>query len=143
MKCIWWRVLYILVDYEYTYNEMKINCNRKPMPITCNHHQHLFCNSFFTPRPNEFKLWHWKSTRQAGLSRATLGMIICWLLKCVVQGVPWELTKSFGLLHRAGSIPGPIIRGGKFTDARTFRYSMVTINTNDFLNCFFIWPQFH
>ena len=28
--------------------------------------------------------------------------------------------KNIGLLHRPGSIPGPIIRGGKFTDARTF-----------------------
>ena len=60
-----------------------------------------------------------------------------------IQGDPWELTKSIGLLHRLESIPGPIIRGGKFTDARTFWYSMVTINTNDFLNCFFIWLQFH
>ena len=61
----------------------------------------------------------------------------------MLQGVPRELTKSISLLHRPGSIPGPIIRGEKFTDARTFWYSMVTINTNDFLNCFFIWLQFH
>ena len=37
-----------------------------------------------------------------------------------LQGVPRELTKSIGRLHRPGSIPGPIIRGEKFTDARTF-----------------------
>ena len=38
----------------------------------------------------------------------------------ILQGVPRELTKSIGLLLRPGSIPGPIIRGEKFTDARTF-----------------------
>ena len=26
-----------------------------------------------------------------------------------VQGVPWELKNSIGLLHRPGSIPGPFI----------------------------------
>ena len=35
----------------------------------------------------------------------------------VVQGDPRELTKSIGLLHRPGSIPGPFIMWEKFTDA--------------------------
>ena len=60
-----------------------------------------------------------------------------------LQVDPRELIKSIGLLHRPGSIPGSIIRGGKFTDACTFWYSMVKINTNHFLNCFFFWLQFH
>jgi hypothetical protein len=33
-----------------------------------------------------------------------------------LQGDPRELKKSMHLLHRAGSIPGPIIRWEKFTD---------------------------
>jgi hypothetical protein len=37
-----------------------------------------------------------------------------------VYGVSRELRKSIVLLHRQGSIPWPIIRWGKFTDARTF-----------------------
>ena len=52
----------------------------------------------------------------------------------ILKGDPQELRKSIGLLHRPGCIPGTTIRGGKFTDARTFWYSKVTINTNDFLN---------
>ena len=42
------------------------------------------------------------------------------LIRNIIQGVPRELTKSIALLHRPGSIPGPIIRGEKFTDAHTF-----------------------
>jgi hypothetical protein len=33
-----------------------------------------------------------------------------------LQGVPRELTKSIGLLHRPGSFPGPFIMWKKFTD---------------------------
>jgi hypothetical protein len=34
-----------------------------------------------------------------------------------IQGVPWDLTKSIGILDRQGSIHGPIIRWDMFTDA--------------------------
>jgi hypothetical protein len=39
------------------------------------------------------------------------------LTSFVIQGVPRELTKSIGLLHRPVSIPGPFIMWEKFTDA--------------------------
>ena len=41
------------------------------------------------------------------------------LLTGVIQGDSLKLKYSLGLLLRRGSIPGPIIRWQKFTDART------------------------
>jgi hypothetical protein len=38
------------------------------------------------------------------------------LVFVLIQGVPRELTKIIGLLHRPGSFPGPFILREKFTD---------------------------
>jgi hypothetical protein len=46
-------------------------------------------------------------------SKSINGLFLC--LFTVIQGDPRDLTKSMHLLHRPGSIPGPIISGEKFT----------------------------